>query len=209
MAAHANAAVALHVLGRHAEALEHARAAIELDPGATQARITAAVHRRCAQRVRYGARADQRVAGRRTERSRRRAAARLLLAASRTLAEAGAAAERGLALQPNAASLLESLGCAHAVSARFTEACERSSAPWRTAPNVLDLVLRRARCSRSAGSMPPGESSKRPGAGARSRDRVGSAGRDCALRARRSGARRDGSASSSLAQPARRPKRAR
>jgi tetratricopeptide (TPR) repeat protein len=112
MPAHANAAVALHVLGRNAEALEHARHAIELDPASTQARTTAAFIEGALNGYDAAlAQIDALLAGAPNDPGLHAARAYCLLRLER-YTEAQAAAECGLALAPNAAPLLESLGCA-------------------------------------------------------------------------------------------------
>jgi tetratricopeptide (TPR) repeat protein len=121
-AAHANAAVALHGLGNYHEALVHARAACALAPEAAAPHITAAFIAAAAHGPEAGLTELSPYLARHPEAVRALAArAHLLLRLDRS-AEALAAAQAGLLLEPNDGLLIESLGCAHRSLGHFDKA---------------------------------------------------------------------------------------
>jgi tetratricopeptide (TPR) repeat protein len=115
-------AAALHALGRNAEALEHARRAVALDPASAAARITAAFIE--------GAISGYDVALAQIDALLAPAPDDLTALAARTycllqlerFGDAAATAERGLALAPENGLLVQSLGCALRGLGRFEEA---------------------------------------------------------------------------------------
>lgn len=115
-------AAALHAVGRHAEALAHARRAIDLDPASAAAHVTAAFIE--------GAISGYDVALEQIDALLAPAPDDLTALAARTycllqlerFGEAAATAERGLVLAPADGWLLQSLGCALRGLGRFDEA---------------------------------------------------------------------------------------
>jgi tetratricopeptide (TPR) repeat protein len=115
-------AVALHALGRNAEALEHARRALELDPASPAVRITAALIEGAISGYAVALeRIDALLATSPEDLSALAARTYCLLALER-FADALATTERGLAAAPQNGLLLQSMGCALRGLGRFDEA---------------------------------------------------------------------------------------
>jgi len=105
-------AAALHALGRNAEALDHARRAVELDPASTPARIAVAFIEGALSGYDHALEAiDAVLAGAPGDVTALAARAYVLLRLER-FDDALEAAQRGLALRPMVGALLDSLGCA-------------------------------------------------------------------------------------------------
>jgi tetratricopeptide (TPR) repeat protein len=120
--AHANAAAALHRLGRNGEALAHARQAAALDPNSTTVQITLALVEGAALGFEAALARLDAVLARDPDSAGATAARAYALLRLDRFDEVVAAAARGLERWPDTGALLETLGCGLRALQRFEEA---------------------------------------------------------------------------------------